>query len=51
MIFKEKKEDLIKVFEIEKENKISYLVNTFVHILNRWKKIRIYVYNIEKNGK
>ncbi len=53
MIFKDKKENLIKVFEVEKETKIAYIINTLLHVINRWDKIRIYIYNIgnEENEK
>ena len=57
MIFKEKKENLIKVFEVDKDTKTFYIINTFLNIINRWQKIRIYIYDIQheisdyKNGK
>lgn len=57
-IFKEDKKDLIKVFEISYDTKIQYVVSTIMHIMNRWKNIRIYIFNInhevnknEKNNK
>ena len=49
MIFKEKKEDLIKVFDVTRETKVSYIINTLLNVINRWSKIRIYIFNI--NGK
>jgi hypothetical protein len=50
MIFRESKDDLIKVFEVKKETKISYIISTFLNILNRWNNIRIYVFNINNKG-
>ena len=53
MIFKEDNENLIKVFEITRETKVSYIINSLLNIINRWSKIRVYIYNIEseKNEK
>ena len=50
-MFKEKKEDLIKIFTINKETKVSYLIKTLLEIINRWDKIRIYIFNTKGEKK
>ena len=48
MIYKENNNDLIKVFTFpdkeENKNKVAYLINTLLIIINRYPKIRIYIY-------
>ena len=50
-LFNESKEQLIKVITINKNANIAYIVSTFVNILSRWDKIRIYVYDVNGGGK
>lgn len=46
-LFSENKEQLIKAFDIGQNMKIQYLINTFLNIMTRWRRIRIYVYDID----
>jgi hypothetical protein len=49
--FEETKESLIKVIDIDKETNIAYLINTLLKIINRWNKIRVYIYDIKESEK
>ena len=53
MLKGESKEDLIKMFDVNRETKIAYIISSLLNIVNRWNCIRIYVYNIkgDKNEK
>ena len=48
-LFNESKEQLIKVFDVDKNTKIAYIINTLLVIINRWSNIRIYIYDIKDN--
>lgn len=50
-LFNEKKEQLIKVFDINKNTKIAYIISSILTVLNRWENIRIYIYNSSEVGK
>jgi len=49
-LFNEKKEQLIKVFDFERGHTVYYIINSILNIVNRWDKIRIYVYDINIKG-
>lgn len=43
-----KAEKLIKIFDVDRDTDVSYLIKTILEILNRWCKIEIHV--IDRNG-
>ena len=44
-ITKEDNNKVIKVVDIDENTKIQYLISTLLYIVNRWKKIRMYIIN------
>ncbi len=50
-LFNESKEQLIKTFDIDKDTKIAYIIQTLLIIINRWQKIRIYIYDLDTEKK
>jgi hypothetical protein len=36
---------LIKIFDVDKDTSVSYLIKTLLEIINRWDRIEIHVLN------
>ena len=50
-LFNESKEQLIKTFEIDRNTKIAYIISTFLNIMIRWPKTRVYIYDTANSNK
>lgn len=43
----DKKENLIKIIKFDNKQDVTYLISSLLEIINRWEKIRIYIYDIK----
>jgi len=47
----ENKEDKIKIFEVDNKTNVAYIINTILNIINRWDRIKIYIFNKSRTYK
>ena len=40
--------ELIKIIEIDKNTNIVYIIDTMLHILNKYKKVKIEMYEVNE---
>ena len=50
MIFKEEKDQLIKVIDVNRKTKVPYIISTLLNIINRWNNVRVYIFDINKKS-